>query len=46
MILASKGIVPPSQWHHDPNIKNNWNYTVEDYLKDNNITVPNEWKVK
>ena len=33
MLLASKGIIPPQEWHHNPNIKNKKGKTVEDYLK-------------
>ena len=32
MILAFKGIVPPMEWYHDPNIKNKKGFTVEKYL--------------
>ncbi len=45
MLLASKGIVPPKEWYHDPKLTNNNNKTVEYYLNRNNITVPDKWKV-
>ena len=37
MLLAFKGIIPPQEWHHDPNIKNKKKKTVEDYLKKKGI---------
>ena len=35
--------IPDKNNYHNPNIKNNKGYTVADYLKDNNLPVPNEW---
>ena len=43
MLLASKGIIPPKEWIHDPNIRNFKNKTVSDLLKEKHIPVPNEW---
>lgn len=43
MLLAYKGIIPPKEWNHDPNIKNKKNKTVADILKENHIPLPNEW---
>ena len=43
MLLVNNDIIPPKQWIHDPNIKNNRDYTVADYLKKKNLPVPNEW---
>ena len=31
--LAKNGIFPPKEWHHDPNIRDKYGYTVADYLK-------------
>ena len=42
--MAYNGIIPPSQWCHDPNIKNSDGKTVEYYLKLRGKTVSNEWK--
>ena len=35
--------MPDKKYYHDPNIKDRNGYTVADYLKDNNLPVPNEW---
>ena len=43
MFLANKGIIPPKEWLHNPNITNRYNETVSDLLKGSNIPVPNEW---
>ena len=40
MTLAWKGIIPPYKWEHDPNIRNNYGYTVEHFLIRKNIEVP------
>ena len=41
MYLASNGIISPKQWEHKPSNKNKYGKTVEDYLKENNVPVPN-----
>ena len=43
MYLAEKGIIPPKEWQHDPNIKDKWGKTVAYHLKYNNLPIPNEW---
>ena len=43
MILASKGIIPPKEWYHDPKLKNNDNKTVALLLIFKCETLPNEW---
>ena len=43
MILIIKGIVPPKEWQHDPNIKDKYNHTAAYYFKLNKMPVPNEW---
>ena len=37
MILASKGIVPPIEWNHNPNLKNSYGNTVAMYLASQGI---------
>ena len=32
MYLAQKGIIPPKEWIHDFNIKNNYNLGILDYM--------------
>ena len=41
--MAENGIIPPKEWYHNPNIKNNYGWTVAHCLKLNNLPVPNEW---
>ena len=43
MWLAYNGIVPPEEWQHDPNMKNNIGSTVESLLKKKGIEVPPRW---
>jgi len=43
MLLAKNGIVPPKEWYHDPNIKNDWSETVAILLARNGILPPKEW---
>ena len=33
MIYAKNGIIPSKEWKHDPNIKDEYDNTVTDYLK-------------
>ena len=40
IILSKKGIVPPIEWLHDPNITDRHGFTVEDYLLLNRMEVP------
>ena len=30
MILVKQGIIPPKEWHHDPNIRDKYGHTVAD----------------
>ena len=43
MLLAKKGIIPPKEYYHDPNIKNNDGDTVAILLARNGIIPPKEW---
>ena len=43
MHLANNKIIPPKEWYHNPNIRDNNHHTVAHYLKTHNIPVPNEW---
>ena len=43
MILAYKRIIPPREWMHDYDIKNNFNKSINDYLRDNYLPVPKYW---
>ena len=43
MYLANNKIIPPKEWIHDPNIKDEYNQTVADYLARNNFPISNEW---
>ena len=38
--LASKGIIPPDQLYHDPNIQDNQGYTVATHLFMNGKEIP------
>ena len=44
MLLASKGIIPPKEWNHNPNIKNNDGLTVAMELAYNGKNIPKEWE--
>ena len=41
--LALKGIIPPKQWHHNPEITTNGGWTVAMFLAWNKIIPPKEW---
>ena len=43
MNLASHKIIPPPEWHHNPELKNIDNKTVAMILTDNKIIPPPEW---
>ena len=43
LILASKGIIPPREWNHNKQFYDCDNYTVEMYLKDYKLPIPNNW---
>ena len=43
MILASKGIIPPKEWRHDPLLKDKNNNTVAIILSSKGIIPPREW---
>lgn len=36
--------MPPREWMHNYNIKDKNNKTLKDYLKDNNLPIPEHWK--
>ena len=38
--LASKGIIPPKMFEHQKDVKDGNGKTVQDYLIENNINVP------
>lgn len=40
MIYASKGIMPPKEWEHDPNLKDKNNNTVALLLAKTSIIPP------
>ena len=40
MILVLNGIIPPKEWYHDPNIKNNYGDTVAMILAYKGIIPP------
>ena len=40
MLLAEKGISPPKQWYHNPEIQNKNGWTVAMSLAYNNIVPP------
>ena len=41
MYLGNKGIIPPKEWIHDPNIKDKYNNTVRYYLNLEQLPIPN-----
>ena len=43
MILAYNGITPPKEWYHNPELQNKDGKTVEIYLMEKNIFVPDMW---
>ena len=43
MWLAFKGIIPPKEWYHNPEIKNSYNDTVAILLAGNKIIPLHEW---
>ena len=43
MYLASKGVIPPKEWYHNPELRNSNGETVEDILRQKGINVPKEW---
>lgn len=43
MELASEYVVPPEEWHHDPELKNDYGTTVADLLDLKLGTIPEEW---
>ena len=44
MWLAYNGIIPPKEWEHDPNLKDDDNMTVAMRLAENGIIPPKEWE--
>ena len=45
MRLADNEILPPKEWQHDPNIKNNYGETVAMILASKGILPPKEWLI-
>ena len=43
MWLASNGIIPSKEWHHDPNLRDTGDYTVAMILAYKGIVPPKEW---
>ena len=43
MFFAYKGIIPPKEWYHDPNLRNINGYTVAMTLASKGIIPPKEW---
>ena len=43
MHLASNGIIPPKEWHHDPSLQEIYRETVAMKLAKNEIIPPKEW---
>lgn len=43
MFMASRGFIPPKEWHHDPDIRSEANLTVAHLLAMNGIIPPKEW---
>ena len=46
MFMASRGCIPPKEWHHDPKLRSKSNLTVAHLLAMNNIIPPDEWAIK
>ena len=45
MWLAFRGIIPPKEWHHDPNLKVDDDITVATILALSGIVPPKEWVI-
>ena len=43
MIMAKHKLLPPSEWRHDPALRDQVGKTVADRLRANGIPVPPEW---
>lgn len=43
MYLASKGIIPPKIFHHDPEMRDKYDCTVAMLLAANGMIPPQEW---
>ena len=43
MTLASKRIIPPKKWHHNPTLHNKYGDTVAIILASKGIIPPKEW---
>ena len=43
MFMASRGFIPPKEWHHNPKLRSKANLTVAHLLAVHKITPPKEW---
>lgn len=43
MDLAHRGIIPPREWHHNPTLRDNHDWTVAMWLAYRGIIPPKEW---
>ena len=43
MTLASKRIIPPKKWHHNPTLSNRYGDTVAIILASKGIIPPKDW---
>ena len=43
MKIAQCEIIPTEQFYHNPNIKDEYGFTVAHHLADKGIIPPNEW---
>ena len=43
MLLAKREIIPPKEWYHKPELKNDLCHTVAMYLAVYGIIPPKEW---
>lgn len=43
LFCSSKGIIPPKEWHHRPELCSNNGFTVALYLSSHGIIPPEEW---
>ena len=44
MYLSWKGIIPPKEWYHEPELKDRWNNTVASRLVFSKLIPPEEWQ--
>ena len=41
--MASRGVIPPKEWHHNPALRSKSNLTVAHLLAFHKIIPPKEW---